>query len=104
MSITTTPSDLQESTPATAPLSVVIPLFNEQDSVGPLVERTNAALADYPDKWELLLVDDGSSDDTVKRGLPIAGCAEHHACADDRVAAKFWSDSGHAGGYRCCSR
>lgn len=48
-----------------APLSIVIPLYNEQDSVGPLIERTNEAMAEYASKWELLLVDDGSSDRTV---------------------------------------
>jgi glycosyltransferase involved in cell wall biosynthesis len=50
---------------ATAPLSIVIPLYNEEDSVGPLIERTNEALAGYANKWELVLVDDGSSDKTV---------------------------------------
>lgn len=48
-----------------APLSLVIPLFNEEDSVVPLIERTNEALASYASKWELVLVDDGSSDATV---------------------------------------
>ncbi|MBN4079546.1 glycosyltransferase family 2 protein [Beggiatoa alba] len=48
-----------------ASLSVVIPLFNEEGSVTPLIERTNEALANFASKWELLLVDDGSSDDTV---------------------------------------
>lgn len=48
-----------------APLSIVIPLYNEEDSVDPLIERTNEALASYASKWELVLVDDGSSDNTV---------------------------------------
>jgi glycosyltransferase involved in cell wall biosynthesis len=63
----TNQTDSPETTPATAPLSIVIPLYNEEDSVGPLIERTNEALAGYPDKWELLLVDDGSSDNTVQK-------------------------------------
>lgn len=64
-------------TAVVAPLSIVIPLYNEQDSVGPLIERTNAALADYASKWELILVDDGSSDATVAtvmRLLAEQGC------------------------------
>lgn len=48
-----------------APLSIVIPLYNEEDSVGPLIERCNEALTEYASKWELVLVDDGSSDRTV---------------------------------------
>ena len=72
--MTNTPSkteaaDVTETTKAStfiaAPLSIVIPLYNEQDSVGPLIERTNEALAEYASKWELILVDDGSSDRTV---------------------------------------
>jgi glycosyltransferase involved in cell wall biosynthesis len=45
------------------PLSVVVPLFNEEESVGPLVDAVKAALGDGDD-WELLLVDDGSGDRT----------------------------------------
>ena len=72
--MTNTPSKMQaadvtETTQAptfiAAPLSIVIPLYNEQDSVGPLIERTNEALAEYASKWELILIDDGSSDRTV---------------------------------------
>lgn len=46
-------------------LSVVVPLFNEEESVGPLIERVVAALADFQSPWELILVDDGSMDATV---------------------------------------
>ncbi|MFN9679144.1 MAG: glycosyltransferase family 2 protein, partial [Betaproteobacteria bacterium] len=48
-------------------LSLVVPLYNEEESVGPLVTRVHEALAQYPCPWELLLVDDGSSDVTVER-------------------------------------
>jgi glycosyltransferase involved in cell wall biosynthesis len=64
-------NDSSKPSPEAAPLSVVIPLYNEEDSVGPLIERTNEALADYPDKWELILVDDGSADHTVRRVCEI---------------------------------
>lgn len=59
------PQTAATETATAAPLSIIIPLYNEEDSVGPLIERTNAALADYASKWELILVDDGSSDATV---------------------------------------
>ncbi|MFV1988058.1 MAG: glycosyltransferase family 2 protein [Gemmatimonadota bacterium] len=45
-------------------VSVVCPLFNEEESVGPLIEAVQGALADGPE-WELVLVDDGSADRTV---------------------------------------
>ncbi len=65
MSVSDQPGKPQES--FAAPLSIIVPLFNEEDSVVPLIQRVNEALANYPDKWELLLVDDGSVDATVSR-------------------------------------
>lgn len=47
-------------------LSVVIPLFNEQESVGPLVSQLLASLRPLQEPFELVLVDDGSSDGTAK--------------------------------------
>jgi glycosyltransferase involved in cell wall biosynthesis len=47
-------------------ISVVVPMFNEEESVGPLVQAVRAALAGGP-SWELLLVDDGSQDRTGER-------------------------------------
>jgi len=61
----------------TPEISVVCPLFNERDNVGPLVDAVASVLGDrWP--WEFVLVDDGSSDDTVA----IAGA---RARADTRV-------------------
>ncbi len=48
-------------------LSVVIPLFNEEDSLGPLVEQLLASLRPLGRHFELVLVDDGSSDGTAAR-------------------------------------
>lgn len=47
-------------------LSVVVPLYNEEENVPHLVAAVREALADHP-SWELLLVDDGSGDGTVAR-------------------------------------
>lgn len=46
-------------------LSLVVPIFNEQESVGPLIERVVEAMASYTAGWELILVDDGSTDATI---------------------------------------
>mgnify|MGYP001827403330 CR=1 FL=1 len=48
-------------------LSLIIPLYNESENVAPLLKRIHASLVGYPAPWELLLVDDGSADDTVER-------------------------------------
>jgi len=58
-------------------LSIVVPLYNEEESVGPLVDAVRDALAEHP-SWELVLVDDGSSDSTNQ----VAGAI---AAADARV-------------------
>ena len=54
------------SPPHPLALSVVVPVYNEEDSVGPLVSAVQGALAQGPE-WELVLVDDGSKDRTVER-------------------------------------
>jgi glycosyltransferase involved in cell wall biosynthesis len=46
-------------------LSVVIPVHNEEDNIAPLVARTCEALGDFGRPWELVLVDDGSTDATL---------------------------------------
>jgi len=47
------------------PLSVVVPLFNEQDSVRPLVQQLLDAMRPLGLDFELVLVDDGSQDRTA---------------------------------------
>jgi glycosyltransferase involved in cell wall biosynthesis len=47
-------------------LSLVIPMYNEVDNVVPMLDRVHEALGGYPHPWELVLVDDGSSDGTAE--------------------------------------
>ena len=54
-----TPADPQPT------LSVVIPALNEQDNVKPLVEQVAKAMADADIPAELIIIDDGSTDDTL---------------------------------------
>lgn len=46
-------------------LSLVVPIFNEEESVGPLVDRICSAMVNFTARWELILVDDGSTDATL---------------------------------------
>jgi glycosyltransferase involved in cell wall biosynthesis len=48
-------------------LSVVVPVFNEQDNVAPLYEELRRVLEVLGESFEILFVDDGSTDDTAKR-------------------------------------
>lgn len=52
---------------ASPTLSVVIPFYNEGENVEPLLEEVHEALAPTPWRWEAILVDDGSRDDTLSR-------------------------------------
>jgi glycosyltransferase involved in cell wall biosynthesis len=52
-------------TPA-AQLSLVIPAFNEQENIAVLLQRVEAALLLTGKPFEVLVVDDGSSDDTPR--------------------------------------
>src|SRR5215207_834127 len=45
-------------------ISVVVTLYNEDGTVGDVVRRTVAALDGVGRPWEVILVDDGSTDDT----------------------------------------
>jgi glycosyltransferase involved in cell wall biosynthesis len=45
-------------------LSVVVPLFNEQESLAPLIERILSHVRPLGLSFELVLVDDGSRDRT----------------------------------------
>lgn len=53
-------------------LSVIIPVYNEQDNVVPLCERVTAALQAVQRPYEVLIVNDGSTDETESRLRAIA--------------------------------
>jgi dolichol-phosphate mannosyltransferase len=57
-------------------LSIVIPALNEQDNVGPLVEQVDQAVRHAGVDAELIVVDDGSTDDTWPRLVTLA--RRHH--------------------------
>jgi len=62
-------------------LSIVVPMYDEEDNVLPLATQVQAAMAASPWSWELILVDDGSADRTAER------IREAVASSPDRVAA-----------------
>lgn len=59
-------------------LSIVVPLYNEQESVVPLYEAITNALRDVAGQVEIIFVDDGSCDRTF-------GVAEGLAASDNRL-------------------
>jgi glycosyltransferase involved in cell wall biosynthesis len=53
-------------------LSVVVPLFNEEDNVVPLYESLSGVLEAMGPAYELIFVNDGSTDRTVERAAELA--------------------------------
>lgn len=60
------------STNTSVDLTIAVPIYNEQDNVQLLYERTRAALERLGRTWELILVNDGSRDDSAARLDAIA--------------------------------
>ena len=51
----------------TRDLSIVIPVYNEADNIPLLYEQLSAALDDLPQTYEVIVVDDGSQDESLAR-------------------------------------
>lgn len=55
-------------------VSVIVPLFNEQESIRPLYAAIIQAMEELGRSFEIVLVDDGSTDATVAGAREIARC------------------------------
>jgi glycosyltransferase involved in cell wall biosynthesis len=53
-------------------LSVIVPFFNEQDSIGPMHAAIVSAVAPLQIPFEMVFVDDGSKDATLARAVELA--------------------------------
>jgi glycosyltransferase involved in cell wall biosynthesis len=48
-------------------LSIIAPCYNEEESIGEFIKQTVDVLEQHFQNYELLLIDDGSKDETVKK-------------------------------------
>ncbi|CDG92647.1 putative sugar transferase with nucleotide-diphospho-sugar transferase domain [Xenorhabdus bovienii str. feltiae Florida] len=62
-------------------VSVIIPVYNEEESLPQLLERTIAACQQLEQKYELILVDDGSRDSSADILTQAAETPENHVIA-----------------------
>jgi undecaprenyl-phosphate 4-deoxy-4-formamido-L-arabinose transferase len=62
-------------------VSVVIPVYNEQDSLPELLRRTDAACRQLGRAYEIVLVDDGSRDDSAELLQEAAEAPDSHVLA-----------------------
>ena len=58
-------------------LSIVVPLYNEEESVAKMHEAIVEALSDIGDSFEIVFVDDGSTDATLELANAIASKDQH---------------------------
>jgi glycosyltransferase involved in cell wall biosynthesis len=60
-----------------ASLSVVIPIYNEEETIPHLVEALGAVLPQLDRPYEVIFVDDGSTDNSLSRLRELASCDPH---------------------------
>lgn len=58
-------------------VSLVIPVYNEQDNLAPLFDELHAAMQRQPRDWNVYFIDDGSTDASL--GV-LRALAERHGC------------------------
>lgn len=64
--------------PPITSLSVVIPIFNEEESIPELLQRTSAACKIVGRDYEIILVDDGSTDKSAEMLIAVAEDPDNH--------------------------
>lgn len=81
-------------------LTVVVPLFNEKESLVELYERTAAALDEWGRSWEILFVDDGSNDGSFDVVRELAG-KDPERVRGVRFRRNYGKAAALAEGFRC---
>jgi glycosyltransferase involved in cell wall biosynthesis len=71
---------MRTATPATKDLSLVIPVYNEEENLRPLTDEIHAALDPTGLDYEVIFIDDGSSDGSFD-------CLQEMAAEDERLVA-----------------
>ena len=63
-------------------ISVVVPVHNEEENVTPLHDELSAVLGELGRSYEILFVNDGSTDRTLERLMDLAGRDPHFAAVE----------------------
>jgi dolichol-phosphate mannosyltransferase len=58
-------------------ITVIVPAYNEGDGIRTLHERLTACAADWEEPYEILLIDDGSRDNTLEIAEELAAADRH---------------------------
>lgn len=95
--MTTPPMDRVPTDPPD--LSIVIPVFNEEDNLEPMVGEIFVAFSDRPETFEILFVDDASTDGSVAKLEALARASE--AVRWERHRRNFGQSAAIGTGFRC---
>ncbi len=79
-------------------LSIVVPVYNEEECLPMLVKELDDALADYAHPWEVILVDDCSTDRTPELIAEVCGRNPHYRSL--RFAENRRQSAAMAAGFR----
>ena len=83
----------------TLDLSIVVPVYDEEDNVDAALRRADEALEELGRAFEIIVVDDGSRDDTYPR-LARARGRRTTRLKLDQAAPQLRPDGGDGGGLR----
>jgi glycosyltransferase involved in cell wall biosynthesis len=75
----------------TPSLSIVIPVFNEELEIGRILEATTALLEVRGGEWEVIVVDNASTDGTVVRAAPFVDGERVHMLSNPVNRGKGYS-------------
>ncbi len=85
--------------PAPPTISIVVPVLNEEESVGPLYAEIAEVMDATGLAWELIVVDDGSTDASLER-LYEAARGDPRVCVVE-FSRRFGQTAALAAGFRC---
>lgn len=60
--------------------SIIIPIYNEADNIVPLIEELEWVMQAYANKWEIIFVDDGSTDASLRILQKLIPTKPHLRC------------------------
>jgi dolichyl-phosphate beta-glucosyltransferase len=72
-------------------MSVIIPVFNEAEEIGKIVPAVREMLVRRGGDWEILIVDNASTDDTAGRVAPLLGDPRIRLLRNERNRGKGYS-------------
>lgn len=98
MSVLIAPSELSAAPACSCTLSVIVPVFNEEEALPVLHERLAQVLRGTGVSWEIVYVDDGSSDGTPAALAALQ--AIEPAAAVARLSRNFGKEAAMSAGLR----